>query len=72
MSMSQPRARLAEVFGAMGGGVHVQIGMAAYQRHHLVDPRPAAQAADKGEFRKVHGHLVEMSGMPEVIRRSVA
>src|SRR5438552_7203510 len=62
------RAGLTKVLRAMRRGVHVQVRMPAYERDHLVDPRPAAEAADDAELGEIHRDLVEMPRMAEIVR----
>src|SRR5499427_7231488 len=62
-----PRAALAEILGAMGGGVEVKLGMPPHEGDHLVYPRPAAEAADDGQLGEVDGDLVEMARVAEVV-----
>src|ERR1700730_17438292 len=54
------RAALAQVLGAVGGGVEVKLRMAPHERDHLVHPWPSAESADDRQLGKVDGHLVEM------------
>src|SRR5712691_4475274 len=61
------RPALAEVLRAMRGGVDVQVGMAPHQRDHLVHPGPAAEPADELELGEIHGHLIEMPRVAEVV-----
>ena len=61
------RAALAEVLRPVRGGVHVQVRMPPHERDHLVHPRPAAEAADEGQLGKVHGDLVEVPRVAEVV-----
>src|SRR5262245_5253400 len=56
-----PRATLAEILGAVGGGVEVELRMPAHEGDHLVHPRPSSEAADDGELGKVDGDLVEVA-----------
>src|SRR5215470_3400020 len=62
-----PRAALAEILGAMGGGVEMQLGMPSHEGDHLVHPRPAAETADEGELGEVDGDLVEMTPVAEIV-----
>ncbi len=60
-------APLAEILGSMGRGIEVELGMAPDERDHLVDPRPAPEAADDRQLGKVDGDLVEVPRMAEVV-----
>ena len=42
--------------------------MPAQQCHHVVNPRPTAESGDDPQFRKIHGDLVEMTRMAEIVR----
>src|SRR6266850_3194706 len=61
-------AGLTQVLRPVRRGVHVEVGMPAHERDHLVDPGPAAQATDDPELREIHRDLVEMPRMAEVVR----
>src|SRR5215467_12226635 len=61
------RAALAEILGAVGGGVEVELGMPAHEGDHLVYPRPTPEAADDGELGKVDGDLVEVPWVTEIV-----
>src|SRR5215475_14840517 len=61
------RAPLAEILGAMGGGVEVELGMPPYEGDHLVHPWPAAEAADDGQLGEVDRDLVEVARVAEIV-----
>src|SRR4030095_4550003 len=65
------RARLPEILRAVRRGVDVEVRVPPHQRDHLVDPGPAAEAADDAELGEVHGHLIQVARMAEVVRAVV-
>src|SRR5215813_10566162 len=61
------RAPLAEILGAMGGGVEVELGMPPHEGDHLVHPWPAAEASDDGQLGEVDRDLVEVARVAEIV-----